>query len=161
MPHSREVLVPPRSATRKLFGISLFLLLSMLLVLAQEMLPLKALAQKPDQDSNPAKYDLHTEMKTKGVVDEVNLLSFGTRKDFTELIIKSGDDKVHIYVCPKPYQEEMGITFAKGDEIAVTGSKVKQETSDVILVRELVKGTDTLMFRDGKGNPIWNWRTGK
>ena len=55
----------------------------------------------------------------------------------------------------------MGITFAKGDEIAVTGSKVKQETSDVILVRELVKGTDTLMFRDGKGNPIWNWRTGK
>ena len=161
MPHSREVLVPPRSATRKLFGISLFLLLSMLLVFAQEMLPLKALAQKPDQDSNPAKYDLHTEMKTKGVVDEVNLLSFGTRKDFTELIIKSGDDKVHIYVCPKPYQEEMGITFAKGDEIAVTGSKVKQETSDVILVRELVKGTDTLMFRDGKGNPIWNWRTGK
>jgi hypothetical protein len=161
VPHSREVLVPPRSATRKLFGISLFLLLSMLLVFAQEMLPLKALAQKPDQDNNPAKYDLHTEMKTKGVVDEVNLLSFGTRKDFTELIIKSGDDKVHIYVCPKPYQEEMGITFAKGDEIAVTGSKVKQETSDVILVRELVKGTDTLMFRDGKGNPIWNWRTGK
>ena len=157
MPHSREVL-PPRSATRTLFGASLFLflLLCVLLVLAQ-----KVLAQKAEQDSSPPKYDLHTEMKTKGVVDEVNLLSFGTRKDFTELIIKSGDDKIHIYVCPKPFQEEMGITFAKGDEIAVTGSKVKQETSDVILARELVKGTDTLMFRDDKGNPIWNWRTGK
>ena len=100
-------------------------------------------------------------MKTKGIVDEVNLLPLGTRKDFTELIIKAGDDKVHIYVCPKPFQDEMGISFGKGDEIAVTGSKVKQEAFDVILARELVKGTDTLLFRDDKGNPVWDWRTGK
>jgi hypothetical protein len=85
----------------------------------------------------------------------------GTRKDFTELIVKSGDDMVHIYVCPKPFQEELGISFSKGDEIAVTGSKVKQEASDVILARELVKGTDTLLFRDDKGKPVWDWRTGK
>ena len=121
-----------------------------------------ALAQKTEQkDSSSPKYDLHTETKTKGVVDEINLVPFGTRKDFSELIIKSGDDKVHIYVCPKPFQEEMGISFSKGDEIAVTGSKVKQDTSDVILARELVKGTDTLMFRDDKGNPVWDSRTGK
>ena len=112
-------------------------------------------------DGDLPKYDLHTETKTKGVVEEVNLLPLGTRKDFTELIIKSGDDKIHIYVCPKPFQEEMGISFNKGDEIAVTGSKVKQEASDVILARELVKGTDTLLFRDDKGNPVWDWRTGK
>ena len=106
-------------------------------------------------------YDLHTETKTKGVIDEVNLLSVGKRKDFTELIIKNGDDKVYIYVCPKAFQEEMGISFSKGDQIAVTGSKVKQDTSDVILAREVVKGTDTLMFRDDKGKPVWDARTGK
>jgi hypothetical protein len=43
----------------------------------------------------------------------------------------------------------------------VTGSKVKQDASDIILVRELIKGTDTLMFRDDKGNPVWDPRTGK
>ena len=109
------------------------------------------------------KYDLHTETKIKGVIDEVNLLSIETRKDFTELIITltSGDDKAHIYLCPKPFQEEMGMSFTKGDQIAVTGSKVKQEALDVILVRELVKGTDTLMFRDDKGKPVWDSRTGK
>ncbi|MGA8618669.1 MAG: hypothetical protein WB660_09180 [Candidatus Sulfotelmatobacter sp.] len=84
-----------------------------------------------------------------------------SRKDFTELIVKRGDDEVHIYVCPQPFQEEMGISFSKGDEIAVTGSKVKQETSDGILARELVKGTDTLLFRDDKGKSVWDWRTGK
>jgi hypothetical protein len=116
--------------------------------------------QKTPDTSSP-KYDRQTEMKTKGVVEEVNVLTVGARKDFTELIVKSGEDKVHIYVCPKPFQDEMGISFTKGDEVAVTGSKVKQDTSDVILARELVKGTDTLMFRDDKGKPVWDERTGK
>jgi hypothetical protein len=100
-------------------------------------------------------------MKTKGVIDEVNLMSVGTRKDFTELIIKNGDEKIHIYVCPKPFEEEMAISFSKGDQVAVTGSKVKHEGEDVILARELVKGEETLLFRDAKGNPVWDARTGK
>ena len=122
------------------------------------------LSQKTPSENNKnlPKYDLHTETRTKGVIDQINVLSVGTRKDFTELIIKNGDDKLHIYVCPKPFQEEMHISFTKGDELAVTGSKVKQDASDVILARELVvKGTDTLLFRDDKGNPVWDWRTGK
>jgi hypothetical protein len=142
----------PRRATKVLFHIPLFLLLCVS----------PALSQKAQQDdASLPKYDLHTETKTKGVVDEVKLFPLGIRRDFTELIIKSGDDKVHIYVCPKPFQEEMGISFSKGDEIAVTGSKVKQETADVILARELVRGADTLLFRDDKGKPGWDWRTGK
>jgi hypothetical protein len=106
-------------------------------------------------------YDPQTEMKTKGLVEEINVVTVGTRKDFTELILKSGEDKLHIYVCPKPFQDEMGISFIKGDEIAVTGSKIKQDASEVILAREMVKGSDTLMFRDGKGKPVWDERTGK
>jgi hypothetical protein len=152
MLHSRKTAILPRNHAKIFSRITLFLLLFVT----------PGLSQKPSSDDHGLpKYDLHTEMKTKGVVDEVNLLPVGTRKDFTELILKSGDDKVHIYVCPKPFQEEMGISFIKGDEIAVTGSKVKQETSDVILARELTKGTDTLMFRDLKGNPVWNPHTGK
>ena len=120
------------------------------------------LSQKaPPQDVSLPKYDLQTETKTDGVIDEVNLLSVGKRKDFTELIIKRGDDKLHIYVCPKPFQDEVGLSLSKGDRVEVTGSKVKQDAAEVILARQLVKGTDTLMFRDDKGNPVWDWRTGK
>lgn len=111
--------------------------------------------------SGAPKYDRQTEMKAKGVEEEINVLSVGGRKDFTELVLKSGDDKLHIYVCPKPFQDEMGITFIKGDELAITGSKIKQETSEIILARDMVKGTDTLMFRDDKGKPVWDERTGK
>ncbi len=107
------------------------------------------------------KYDLHAELKTTGIVDEVNLVPLGSRKDFRELVIKNGQDKIHIYVCPQSFEQEMGVSFSKGDEVAVTGSKIKQQDTDVVLVRELVKGTDTLVFRDGKGNPVWDPRTGK
>jgi hypothetical protein len=113
------------------------------------------------QNASPPKYDSQTEIKTKGVIDEINVLTVGSRKDFTEVVLKNGEEKLHVYVCPKPFQDEMGITFAKGDEVAVTGSKVKQDTADVILAREIVKGTDTLMFRDEKGKPVWDERTGK
>jgi len=106
-------------------------------------------------DTSLPNYDLHAE------IDEVNLRSVGARKDFTELILKLGEEKIHVYVCPKPFEEEMGISFTKGDQIAVTGSKVKHEGADVILARELVKGEDTLMFRDAKGAPVWDARTGK
>jgi hypothetical protein len=149
---SLQISALPRKTIQALFYISLFL----------PMWVLPALSQKAQQEEGGLpKYDVHTEMKTKGVIEEVNLLPVGTRKDFTELIITSGDDKLHIYVCPKPFQEEMGINFSKGDQIAITGSKVKQKESDVILAREMVRGTDTLMFRDGKGSPVWDPRTGK
>jgi hypothetical protein len=149
---SREIPILPSGATKIVFRISLFLLLCVIPGLSQKA--------QPDDGSLP-KYDLHTETKIKGVVEEVNLLPVGARKDFTELVIKNGDDKVHIYVCPKPFQEEMGISFSKGDEVAVRGSKVKQGALNLILARELVKGTDTLLFRDDTGKPVWDWRTGR
>ena len=144
-------IIQPRRATQ-VFS-ALFLLLSATTGISQK-------AQDSGNSDLPG-YDTHTEMKTKGVVDEINVLPLGTKKELTELIIKNGSDKVHIYVCPKTFQEEIGISFSKGDEIAVTGSKVKREAGDVILARELIKGTDTLVFRDDKGAPVWNSRTGK
>jgi hypothetical protein len=117
--------------------------------------------EAPRSKSGAIKYDLQTETKTKGVVDEIKLFDLGTRKDFVQLVVKSGEDKLVVYVCPKSFQDEMGITFAKGDEITITGAKAKQEEADVILARELIRGQETFLFRDGKGNPIWDWRTGK
>ena len=152
MLHNRGTPILPCNTTKALLRIPLFLLLFVA----------PGLSQKAQQaDGRLPKYDLHAETKNKGLVDEVKLLPLGTRKDFTELIIKTGDEKVHIYMCRKPFQEEMGISFSKGDEIAVTGCKVKKERSYAILAREFVRGTDTLFFRDARGNPVWDWRTGK
>ena len=120
------------------------------------------ICQDSSGNNHPApKYDLKAETKINGAVEETRLFEFATRKDFVELVIKSNEGKVVVYVCPKPFQDELGIIFTKGDAITITGAKVKQEESEVILARELVKGQDTILLRDEKGNPVWNLRTGK
>ena len=100
--------------------------------------------QTQPEDSSLPQYDLHAETEIKGLIDEVNLLSLGTRKAFGEPVIKNGDDRVHIYLCAKPFQQGMGIGFKRGGQVPDVGSKVKQDLSDVILARELVKDMDTL-----------------
>jgi hypothetical protein len=104
------------------------------------------------------KYDLATETKMKGTVQELKLPEKGSDKDgAAHLMVKSGADTLDVYLCPKSFLEDMGSTLAKGDEVSLTGSKVKQDGADMILAREVVKGNDTLVLRDDKGKPVWNW----
>jgi hypothetical protein len=88
-------------------------------------------------------------------VEEVKLPPKGSEKEVAHLLVKNGTETVDVYLCPQSFLGDMGMTFSKGDEIALTGSKVKQEGADLILAREVVKGTDTLLLRDEKGRPIW------
>jgi hypothetical protein len=117
---------------------------------------LPLVAQKP-QEPSPPKYDVHAETKMKGTVDEVKLPPKGSEKEVAHLLLKTGTDTVDVYLCPKSFLDDMGVSFNKGDEITLTGSKVKQGEADLILAREVVKGTDTLVLRDEKGNPVWSW----
>jgi hypothetical protein len=103
------------------------------------------------------KYDPATEMKFKGTIDELKFPPKGSEKEIAHLMIKNGTDLLDIYLCPKAFMDDMGVSFAKGDEIAFTGSKVKGGDANLILAREVVKGTDTLVLRDDKGNPVWSW----
>ena len=102
------------------------------------------------------KYDLKSEAKLKGIVEELKLPTNGSHKA-AYLVLKDGADMLDVYLCPESFLKDMGFTFSKGDEIALTGSKVKQENGELILAREIVKGTDTLVLRDDKGGPVWNW----
>jgi hypothetical protein len=115
------------------------------------------LAQK-NQQTNPPKYDVHTETKMKGTVEEVKLPPKGSEKEVAHLLVKTGADTADVYLCPASFLDDMGVSFSKGDEIAFTGSKVKQGEADLILAREVVKGTDTLVLRDDKGKPVWSGR---
>ena len=104
------------------------------------------------------KYDFATETKFKGTIADLKLPEKGNSKEIAHLTIKAGTDTFDLYLCPKSFMDDMGVSFAKGDEIAFTGSKVKEGEADMILAREVVKGTDTLVLRDAKGVPVWSWR---
>ncbi len=109
-------------------------------------------------ETPPPKYDLQTETKMKGTVEEVKLPAKGSDKEVVHLLMKNADGVVDLYFCPKSFMDDMGVSFSKGDELAFTGSKVKYDGADLILAREVLKGSDTLVLRDEKGNPVWNWK---
>jgi len=111
---------------------------------------------RPCAQSALPKYDVATETKMKGTIQELKLPEKGA-KEAARLTLKSGDSTIDVYLCPKSFLDDMGSTLAKGDEVSLTGSKVKQDGSDLILARELNKGSDTLVLRDDKGKPVWDW----
>jgi hypothetical protein len=104
--------------------------------------------------AKPPKYDLQTEAKMKGVVEELKLPSKGSEVAY--LLVNDGTDTLDVYLCPKSFLDEMGVIFNKGAEVALIGSKVKENGADLILAREVVNGNDTVVFRDGKGKPVWS-----
>ncbi len=94
-------------------------------------------------------------MKINGTVLEVTRPE--KDKDSLHLSLKSGEETIDVLLCPKSFLDEMGVSF-KGDEISLTGSKVKVEDGSLILAREVNKSDDQLLLRDGKGAPVWNWK---
>jgi len=101
------------------------------------------------------KYDPATETKVKGGVEQLKPVPPTGLKPLAYLVLKSGQDTVQVFLCPKSFLAEMGVSFKAGDEIEVTGSKVKQGDEDLILAREVVKGGDTLTLRFKDGKPAW------
>jgi DNA/RNA endonuclease YhcR with UshA esterase domain len=118
---------------------------------------LPASAQKASgNDASGPKYDLHTETTVKGTVEELKLPP--KANEIAHLALKTGSGTINVYLCPKSFLEDMGLSFSKGEEIAVTGSKVKQDGADLVLARSVEKGNDTVTFRDDKGTPVWSWQ---
>jgi hypothetical protein len=126
---------------------------SILLVIAV-VCALPLVAQRPQQTNRP-KYDITTESKMKATIEEVKLPAKGSEKEIVHLLGKIGTDTFDVYLCPKAFLDDMGVSFSPGDEIVLTGSRTKQEEAELILAREVVRGNDTLVLRDEKGNPVW------
>lgn len=117
--------------------------------LAVALVAVSAIAQAPP------KYDPATEIKIKGAVEDLKFAPSAGGKPAAYLTLKSGGGSVQVFLCPKSFLDDMGASFKPGDEIEVTGSKVKQDAGDVILAREVVKGDDTLTLRFKDGKPAW------
>ena len=104
------------------------------------------------------KYDKTAETKlAKVTVDDVKTVRVNGQERVS-LMVKDGAETVEVYVAPKSFLTDMSTEFAKGDQVDITGSKVKtEEGATLILAREVVKGDNTLVLRDKTGEPVWTW----
>jgi len=102
----------------------------------------------------PPKYDPATEKTFKGIVEELKIVP-ASGKQNAYLMLKSNAESGEVFLCPKSFLDEIGVTFKPDDAIEITGSKVKQDGTDLTLAREVVKNGETLTFRFKDGKPAW------
>jgi hypothetical protein len=74
------------------------------------------------------------------------------------VMLKTADATLELALGPSWYQTEKKYVIGKGDQIDVIGAKSTVEGREVVLVREIKKGSETMTFRDAKGFPMWAGR---
>lgn len=110
------------------------------------------------QTSGPVpKYDPATEAVFKGTVEEVRDRECAVSGGMgSHVILKLEDGStIEVHLASTKFVKSYDLTFNKGDQLEVTGSKVKFEGVDTIFAREVKRGNDTFVFRDKDGRPVW------
>jgi hypothetical protein len=102
-------------------------------------------------------YDTATVIDVTGTVTGVREVPKGSPADGLHLILQSGLQTLDVYVGPAEFVKIFEVTFVKGDNIHVIGSKVMFGDSTLLLAREVTIGTVTLLCRDKDGAPLWRY----
>jgi hypothetical protein len=106
-------------------------------------------------------YDVATELTLRGSVKKVESHKGKMGWAGTHLVVQSEGETLTIHVGPTQYLAEQGFSFAEGDQIVVTCSKVKFEGIDALVAREIRIGDRLLTLRNQQGTPAWSrsrWR---
>lgn len=112
--------------------------------------------QNQQQNRTMPRYDTSTEVTAKGVVESVDSPTGRMGWNGTHLVVKFDAETLPVHVGPSAYVEQKGFSFVQGDQIEITGSKIKFEGNDVIVAREIRKGDKVLTLRNKQGIPAWS-----
>ncbi|MBZ5706243.1 MAG: hypothetical protein LAN63_12895 [Acidobacteriia bacterium] len=103
------------------------------------------------------KYDPTTEAVFKGTVEAVTDRQCPVSGSMgSHVLLKLGDGStIEVHLATTKFVKIYDLVLNKGDEIEVTGVKVKFEGVDTIFARQVKHGNDTYVFRDKDGHPVW------
>lgn len=116
-----------------------------------------AVGQKSGTSVIVPKYNRAAEVTFKGTVEEVRdrqcPMSGGLG---SHLILRlSPTETIEVHLASTKFVKTYDLVFSKGDVVTVVGAKVQFEGVETIFAREVTRGSETFVFRDKDGNPIW------
>ena len=102
------------------------------------------------------KYNVATEVKVQGVVQEVRQFWCPVNGDEgTHVMLKSDVGILEVHVAPRRFLQGNGVSFSNGEQIEVVGSMVIYEGHDAMIARKITRGDQTFAFRQANGRPLW------
>ena len=101
-------------------------------------------------------YDSTTETTVSGIVEEVQNVS-GTRGwHGIHLQLKTADEVLDAHIGPSWFLAQKKFEISKGDQVEVTGSKLRLDNVDTLIARTIKKGDSQLTLRNEQGIPAWS-----
>lgn len=110
----------------------------------------------PGPGKHISNYDPKTEVTMSGTVDRVTQQTGRRGWAGTHLFLKTDQGAIEVHVGPTDYITSQQFSFAAGDILEVTGSKVTMQGKDALLAREIKKEGKTLVLRNAQGIPKWS-----
>jgi len=116
-----------------------------------------AAGQKSGPGVAVPKYDPAAEATFKGTVEEVRDRQCPVSGGLgSHLILRlSPSETIEVHLASTKFVKTYDLVFSKGDVVTVIGTKVQFEGVETIFAREVTRGSETFVFRDKDGKPIW------
>jgi len=110
----------------------------------------------PSPLQNAPAYNASNEVTVQGVVQDVQEFYCPISGDEgTHLTLETENGAVQVHVAPQRFLRGNNLSFSKGDQIQVVGSRIIYEGHDALIARTVVRGTQTMAFRKPNGRPVW------
>ncbi|HLG99853.1 MAG TPA: hypothetical protein VKX49_26325 [Bryobacteraceae bacterium] len=113
------------------------------------------LAMIPARAANGPSYNPATAVAISGTVAGVRVVPPGQPLEGVHMAVKTKTRTVEVYLAPKNFLDFLKANYVPGDEVEITGSRVKSGNTDVLLAREIDDGRDVIDLRDLNGAPVW------
>lgn len=113
-------------------------------------------AQRRGGGKRMPKYDPATVVTVQGTVTEIVQQRSPAGWPGTHLTLKTEDTTLDVHLGPADFVASQDFPLAKGDQIEVTGSRIKDNGTDSLIAREVKKGDNVLTLRDEQGVPKWS-----
>ena len=116
-----------------------------------------AAGQKSGPGVAVPKYDPAAEATFKGTVEEVRDRQCPVSGGMgSHLILRlSPSETIEVHLASTKFVKTYDLVFSKGDAVTVIGTQVQFEGVETIFAREVTRGSETFVFRDKDGKPIW------
>ena len=113
-------------------------------------------AQRRSPTGTAPTYDVATEVTLTGTVEEVKAIPGPGLQAGVHLVLETATETIEIDLGPEWFLKKQNYRLNKRDDITVIGSRVKRDTGDAVIARQITRGKETMTFRDEKGFPRWS-----
>jgi DNA/RNA endonuclease YhcR with UshA esterase domain len=101
-------------------------------------------------------YSVSNEQTVQGAVQDVQEFYCPISGDVgTHLLVKTDHGTFQVHIAPLRFLRDKKLSFSKGDQIEVVGSRIIYNGHEALIARTVIRGDQTVAFRKPNGKPMW------